>query len=111
MRIIKGTYPNGEKLYSAFPMSTKEVRRLFWVYGIDAWLTKINGQHYHIMYPAEGGAVFHNTNANRVDAFTAKRWLEIAKQNAPAKNIFREGYEKFDWWGNLDQYVTKETLA
>lgn len=113
MRVIKAKYPDGSLLYSAFPTSTKEVRRIFWVYGLDAWLTKINGQHYHIMYPqgTGQGAIFYNTDQHRVDCFTAKHWLEIGKKNSPASNNFREGYSKFAWWGNLDQYINKETLG
>lgn len=114
MRVIRYTGLDGSKNYSAFPTTTKELRRIFLSYGIDAWLMKLGGK-YDICYPnsrENGCPVFISTGVGKVDAFTAKRWLELAASNAPKANISERGivYDGYKWWGNLNQYIDNETL-
>jgi hypothetical protein len=108
MRVIKATYPDGSPLYSAFPTSTKEVFRLFSVYGINAMLVKYGGK-YDICFPnsrENGGPRFIQTNARCVDAFTCKYWLELASSNCPEANRMEKGL----LWLEMTGYVNKETL-
>lgn len=112
MKVIKGHYPNGEKMYSAFPMTIREVKRLFLVYGLHAWPVKF-GHLWTILYPRpkeHGGPVMHHLDIRTIDSLTCKRWLEIARANAPEYNILRDYYDGMPGWGNLNQYIEKETL-
>lgn len=109
MRIIKGKYPNGDKLYTAFPTTTKDLFRIFSVYGLHAEVCKWGG-YYDIMYrnsKENGGPKFVTTGVKKIDSMTAKKWLELADKHCPEKN---RG-EKDILWTEYKKYVELETLA
>lgn len=109
MRIIKGKYPNGDLLYTAIPTTTKDIEKIWSVYGIHAMLVKY-GQRYDICYPSpreQGGPIFIANVARTVQDMTAKRWLELADQNCPDRN--RKGKDIL--WTEMKKYVEKETLS
>ena len=104
MIVDKFTLPDGAKHYQAFPTSTRELRRLFLVYGIDAWVAKYGGR-YDILFAGGSNHVTENRNIRNM---SAKAWLKLAQTHAPEKSKLQEGYEFM--WGTLKQYVEKDTL-
>lgn len=105
----KIVYINQEnKEISWLPTATRELRQLFWVYGLNAWITKYGGA-YSIVYP--NSKTQHTLfNLNSLSSLTAKEWLNTALHNAQPIDIGRDRYDKFDWWGNVDRYIRQETL-
>lgn len=112
MKVFKGEYPNGEKMYTAVPTSTKELRQAFLSFGISAWVMKM-GNVYDILYPnprSEGGPFIKTVPTKCVDGFTLKGWIDVAKAYAPEKNIMHEEYRQMPGWPNYLRYYEKETL-
>jgi hypothetical protein len=103
MIVDKFTLPDGTKHYQAFPTSTRELRRLFLVYGIDAWVAKYGGK-YDILF---AGGIHHVTDNRNVRDMSAKDWVKLATNNAPESSKLQEGYAFL--WGGMKQYVFKDT--
>ena len=110
MYVIKSKYPNGDKIYSVSPTSTRELRRAFLSYGVDAWVTK-RGNLIDIHYPSGSGLVkIHPTGLKRLSGMTLKKWVETCVDNAPESNVLHKDYEQYPTWPDFRKYIDNETL-
>lgn len=64
------------------PESTREIKRAFIAFGINAWLVKFGGK-YDIMYLGDKENKLVSTNCKTVTGMSLKGWIEFARKNNP----------------------------
>lgn len=107
MIVQKFINPDGSKHYQAFPTSTKELRRLFLMYGIEAWVTKYGGR-YDILFAGGKNLVTEN---RQLPHMSLKGWLKLAQDNVPPQSLLKDDYSFMKKeWGNLKSYIEKDTV-
>lgn len=111
MKKLEAKYPNNDPIHLHVPTSSKDLKVLFLVHGINAWPAKIGGR-WHILYGGSESPKIFNTGEHSLDKLSLKDWLEIVQKNMPEYskcNPYDDlGYLSFFGWPNVKKYIQEE---